>query len=187
MNNPKLDSFCPKNEMEKTVWNYITGRDTFTYAELAAELPISRYTTRTFIRKLRESRHIRVAHTKGPQIFFTAKSVINKIGNQAQQRSTPEGAIWSAIRILGSYSASDVVCSLSGTNLSITLPQVRTYMQRLLQADYLHVVRRATPDSGREAIYRLINDTGPLPPVIKRKRVVIDQNEDRVVFVEGVK
>ena len=187
MNANETATFRPKTETEQNIWGYINSRDKFSYAELEAHFPIPRYTIRTLVRQMKRMGCIRVAQTKGNRVYYTAKSVINEIENKVQKRSSPEGAMWTAIRMLGPYTAEDVACSLSGTDLNLSQQQVKTYMQRLLSAGYLRVVRRATPDRGREAVYLLINDTGPLPPIIRRKRVIIDQNEERVVFVEGVK
>lgn len=49
----------------------------------------------------------------------------------------------------------------------------------------LRVVQKASPGHGRKAIYRLIRNTGPLPPQIQRVKHVFDPNTREVHMPEN--
>ena len=147
----ELQPFTPKTELESRVWDYIKSHDQFGYRDLETHIPAPRNTIRILVGKLKKRGCIRLVDSKGNRVYFTARSVSEKIADQLKMRSTPEGAMWTAIRILGAYSIADVVYALVGTGFVVTQSQVKAYMQRLLAAEYLHVIRRASPDSGREA------------------------------------
>lgn len=44
------------------------------------------------------------------------------------------------------------------------------------KADFVRVIERANPAIGRLARYRLVRDTGPLPPERRRVTVTVDPN-----------
>lgn len=145
MSDTELKAFRPKNEMEKNIWDYISARDKFSYADLEAEFPIPRYTIRILISRMKRNGCIQISQTTGAKVFYTARSVSQKMEDQLQKRSTSEGAMWAAIRILGSYSIADLVCALAGTKHSIAEPVAKKYMQTLMLSGFLTVLRRADP------------------------------------------
>jgi hypothetical protein len=51
---------------------------------------------------------------------------------------------------------------------------VRDYIRVLVQAAYLRVLQKA--GSGREAVYRLVRNTGPGAPAVRRVQTLIDPN-----------
>ena len=75
--------------------------------------------------------------------------------------------------------------AMSCTDLvPVSLKDAHIYCQLLLKAEYLRVQQKAVPGR-REASYRLIRNTGPLPPMERRVRAVIDQNEGKVTYLSG--
>lgn len=84
------------------------------------------------------------------------------------------GKVWSAMRMLRSFSAGDVAAVVEITSRE----SVRRYANFLVRAGFLRVTRHGL---GRcpPASYQLIRDTGPLPPgLYKRHTVLYDFNTD---------
>lgn len=102
----------------------------------------------------------------------------------AQKRDGFEAAIWRSIRIMGSFTPNDLHAVLVGTDYEFEVSEIQNYCSLLVRSKYLTVLRKA--NKTLSARYKLTNDTGPLPPVEKRARVVIDQNKERVVYAGGV-
>ena len=77
------------------------------------------------------------------------------------------------------------MAALAGSDAPVIEADARKFCSVLLDAGYLKVVQKARSHTDRPAIYLLVNNTGPLPPEIKRRQIVIDANQDRVVHVGG--
>lgn len=98
---------------------------------------------------------------------------------------TAEQNMWAVMRRQGAFTPTDLT-SLSNTDLvAVTLAEANSFCQMLVRAAYLRVVRTAIPGK-REATYRLIKNTGPLPPMPRRVSVVYDENEEKIVHIAGV-
>ena len=97
--------------------------------------------------------------------------------------STPQ-AIWTAIRLLRRFTATDIQFAIANVRPDLELKEVQTYCQFLFKAGFLRALKKATMRS--EAIYALARDTGPLAPYQKRVRVLIDPNEGCVAWVPEV-
>ncbi len=63
--------------------------------------------------------------------------------------------------------------------------EVRNYINILLSCGYLKVIQKSAPRSGRVARYRLIKDTGPIPPRLQNVRQLYDPNTDQAVLPGG--
>lgn len=89
--------------------------------------------------------------------------------------------IWGAIRYLRKFTLEDLE---EGTGQSY--PHVRRYVRRLLDAGYLKLVCEAR--GGRATnVYRLVRDTGSLPPIPRRNLAQVYDANTRQVFEEGRK
>ncbi|MGR3485511.1 MAG: hypothetical protein ACU0BF_09210 [Paracoccaceae bacterium] len=80
-------------------------------------------------------------------------------------------ALWTAARRLGEFSPLE----LSGFTEAADEAEAAAFCKMLLRGGYLRVTRKAVPGQRRPR-YRLIRDTGPVPPVEKRLRAVWDEN-----------
>jgi hypothetical protein len=83
------------------------------------------------------------------------------MGLRMQRASLPDARtkIWSAIRFMKRFTFEELEQTTEQS-----YPHVRRYVRRLLDAGYLRLVSQA---KGRDSCncYRLIRDTGPLPPI----------------------
>lgn len=128
------------------------------------------------VRNVRARRYFRVARRDG-----TLPPVSDSGGRQTE--ASPERRLWTAMRQLPQFTARDLV-DHSGLGAPIGLREAMTYCSMLATAGYLRVIKRGNT-KGRLAVYRLIRNTGPLPPREKRVRAVWDDNESGITYVAG--
>ncbi|CUH68022.1 hypothetical protein TG4357_03346 [Thalassovita gelatinovora] len=95
---------------------------------------------------------------------------------------TPHQSMWFVIRKSGVFSYRDVAMQANTQDVAVIEDQARDYCQMLANAGYLDVVRKAD-GKGRLALYRLVKNTGPLPPREKRIRAVWDDNARDYTYV----
>lgn len=103
---------------------------------------------------------------------------------QIDSVETPPGNMWTAMRGLRSFSPRDIAAHATSELTVVTLEMAQSYCQMLVRASYLRVMDKAIPGR-RDAVYRLIRNTGPRPPVERRVRVVIDENQQKIVHIAG--
>ena len=68
-------------------------------------------------------------------------------------------------------------------NVPVTRDEAQDYCRFLASAGYLKVIRKATPTLTPR--YKLIKNTGPLPPRERRVRAVYDDNLEQFTYVAG--
>ncbi|UXU74334.1 MULTISPECIES: hypothetical protein [unclassified Paracoccus (in: a-proteobacteria)] len=94
--------------------------------------------------------------------------------------------LWRSMRMLKQFSARDLAAHSTTTEVDTTENHAKVYCSHLLAAGYLKVVQKAAPPK-RAAIYRLIRDTGPVPPKTQRVHQVYDPNTGEVHFTGGAR
>lgn len=91
-------------------------------------------------------------------------------------KETPQGNMWRAMRAFRApFTAVDIAAHSATEVVEVGPDDARAFCQMLVRAGYLRVLRTAVPGK-REAIYRLIRDTGPRPPRERRVRAIWDPN-----------
>lgn len=98
----------------------------------------------------------------------------------APNTGSPEGNMWFVMRRLNAFTPLDLAAHANTDDVTVTLQAARDYCRLLMTAGYLRVLERAKPGV-REAVYKLINETGPKPPRSSRMRGVLDPNEGRFI------
>jgi hypothetical protein len=99
--------------------------------------------------------------------------------------------MWGAMRLLGKWCRADIqgLAAEPGTDPDLMRANLATYIIALRRAGYLirlpgRVQVRARIGRG-QARWRLLHDTGPLSPQVRRGGAVYDRNLGRVVTAEG--
>lgn len=108
---------------------------------------------------------------------------LNRQGKPVTQGAGTEN-MWRSMRGLRSFSPHDLVVHSTTPDVSVSEATAKSYCAMLLRTGFLRVERKASPMSGKQAIYRLIRNTGPKPPQIQRVKHVFDPNT-RQVHVPG--
>lgn len=115
----------------------------------------------------------------------TDKARALKSGVAVTPEQTPEQNMWSVARFSTYFTPVDLTSySIPGSG-EITLTAARKWCRTMLEAGYLRAEERAVPGR-REATYRLINNTGPLAPIVRRVTVVYDGNSRAPTYVPEV-
>ncbi|MEP4039060.1 transposase domain-containing protein [Pseudophaeobacter sp.] len=139
-----------------------------------------------FMGRLRKHGIIREWSRSQGKIFYTAKQP-EALRDQAKaERASDEGAIWTAIRHQKKFRPVDLFAALSPARPDITQGDILSYCRVLRTAGYLRASartrsRKMSPDTS----LILTRNTGPLPPQQKRMTVVIDSNEDKIIYASG--
>ncbi|MBN2631582.1 MAG: hypothetical protein JXR75_13710 [Rhodobacteraceae bacterium] len=104
---------------------------------------------------------------------------------EPQRLRTPEENMWTSMRKLGSFMPTDLAAHSTTETVQVDAKAAADYCRALLDTGYLTVTRRAAPAMQREAIYRLVDVTGPQAPVVRRVRAVIDPNTNATRLIGG--
>lgn len=178
------DKYTPKDDNEKLMWEFMKANPEFTHKMIDLSLEVSAYHRTNFVAKLKRLGVIQRCGARDLEHLFTIHTDDERRDQSQQRRKTPEGVMWSSLRILRTFSAIEVYRALEAGRPDVTLKHVNIYCQKLAKAEYLRVIVKAIPGK-RNARYQLLNDTGPLAPEVKRKEVIIDRNNGKVAHVEG--
>ncbi|QBF31534.1 hypothetical protein [Thalassococcus sp. S3] len=177
-------SFKPKTKLEREMWAYLKAHRRVTKGDLFAHCQDTEWAKQRLFGRLRKEGHILDADRDGSTHYFTVFTEAQSRHLEAGKRKSYHGVIWRAMRVLREFSPKDIAASLIGSEKEVTESEIQLYCTLLARAGYLKVLRKRDPGV-RPALYRLQKDTGILPPTKKQRMVLVDPNEDRVVYVEG--
>lgn len=93
--------------------------------------------------------------------------------------------MWRSMRMLGKFGYIDVALHSSTPTVTVPPQAAQAYCKMLLATGFLRVIQKADPVKGRKAIYRLIRNDGPKPPMIQRVKQVYDPNTGTVYRKAG--
>ena len=169
--------------VNEAAWAFALTRPCFGYAEIAANLRIGvDQATRIVQSWVAESALTQLPTSHGQRYLWQIKA--DFVRRSPTKGRTPEGNMWTAMRMLKSFTPTDLSAHASTDTVQAPLDIAQTYCRTLLAGGYLKVMRKAAPGL-REAIYRLTKDTGPRPPREKRVRAVVDDNTGQLVVIGG--
>lgn len=97
---------------------------------------------------------------------------------------TGQEQMWRAIRALGTFSYLELAHAASTDDVQVAPAAAKTYVNRLGRAGYLVPVQPGKPRTA--TIWRLkpSMNTGPLPPLIMRTKLIWDQNTQEVMATD---
>lgn len=177
-------NFTPKDDIEKAMWGYIASKESVTHADIKGAVDVTDYKRTNFVAKLKRDGLLKKCGKRGIHDLFTVHDAEALRKNDTEKRQSPQGGMWAGMRVLGNFTPIEIHKAILQRHPDITEMTVTKYCQQLLKAEYLRVVQTAKIGV-RPARYRLIKDTGPLPPQVKHKQVIIDGNSGEVAHVEG--
>lgn len=174
----------PSTPAEKAIWAYLSKNEHVTHQDLKALFDVSDWERTNYLSKLKRLGILHDCARRGSTRVFTVLDQKAASNFAASRRNTLWGALWTVMRISGAFTQDDLIIAASSTRKDITPEKVRKYCAMLLRAGYLAVISKAKVGSN-PARYRLVKDTGPLPPVIRNLECLVDPNEERAVYVQG--
>lgn len=181
----ELPPIQPNGAEEKAIWTYIHDHAYFTFEDIARVCVVGAVRTR-FMGRLRKHGIIREWSRSQGKIFYTAKQPEDLRDQAKAERASDEGAIWTAIRHQKKFRPVDLFAALSPARPDISQGDILSYCRVLRTAGYLRAsARTRSRKMGPETSLILTRNTGPLPPQQKRMTVVIDSNEDKIIYASG--
>lgn len=175
--------WTPSNAQEAALWAYIGDQSRFTKEQFFAHDSLPRHRLELIFRRWQRAGHIRFMERTNATSYFTAIAPEQIQKETRDKRMTPEGRLWSAMRITRTFTPVDLAASLAGLDAQITSQNIQKYCSQLAHYGYLRVLSKASRKA--PARYQLIKNTGPLPPVLKRLPVLIDPNTDSIQHAKG--
>lgn len=171
--------------VSEAAWTAALRMEQFGYAEIATAVKISLEQATRIVRGwLKEGALDQMQEASGAhRLLWRCKEDFVRI--EPLRQRTPEENMWTAMRRLPSFIPTDLAAHATTETVSVTPEEAGRYCRVLLDAGYLRVARRADPSLGREAIYRLVDVTGPRPPLPRRVRAVVDQNTGETRLIGG--
>lgn len=168
-------------ELEQAAWAVAQRLGTFKLYQLSAEAGVSVSTTTRYLRQwARRGLVIR----EGTGRFITFSVVEGAPLLPPSREQSPERNMWTAMRLAGSFSPRELAAQATTDRLKVGEDEAVRFIRALLAAGYLRVVQTAIPNR-RPAVYRLIRNTGPLPPRECRISAVWDPNKEAWVHLPG--
>lgn len=182
----------------KAIWATALRLGEFSYASLAAECQIPIPRTMTLVKgwermRLVEFSHITRIRRKVFKLTSSARQVELPANLEVMEPvASAEENMWRSARMLKSFGAHDLAIHSTTPAVTVTDEAAQRFCQVLLKGGYLKVLRKANfKKAGKSmvrthAIYQLVRNTGPMPPVERRVTAVFDPNLGEYVQVAGV-
>lgn len=179
-----MSSSVLKGARAEAAWVAACRLGTFTYASLsaAAHMPV-----RAIAKTVQSWSQAGAVVSVGPGMGrFLTFSVVQADPPPAPPpkpaAGTVTGNLWRTMRFLGAFSPTDLRVHAHTDDVRVGRDEATAYCQMLHRAGYLRVVQKAIPGR-REAVYRLVRNTGPKAPELRRIRAVVDPNLGEIVHV----
>ncbi|SDW75155.1 hypothetical protein SAMN04488041_103142 [Sulfitobacter pontiacus] len=169
----------------------------FTITDIFDQTYINRHTIRSYLKSLalakyveriepeegaiREDAAIKFRIIADPVPYHAPR--LNRDGKPVSQGGGVEN-MWRTMRMIGQFTPRDIAAHATTDIVSVTDNTAKAYCTKLLKAGFLKVVSKAQPPA-KQAVYRLIRNTGPQPPMIQRTQQVFDPNTRKAYPVGG--
>lgn len=177
-------------------WRIMTGLQTH-YGDFSSRIVVDlagvghRKTIENYLAFLLAEKVVRVVSTEMRGGIATHRYKIMNIGEAPPMRrgdsslGQRQQALWTAIRSLGQFRASELAGAASTDTMVIARETASGYVADLLRAGYLKIAGHA-PERRQTPIYRLVRNTGPRAPIVMRpERACFDLNLMRTVNLNG--
>ncbi len=158
------------------LWTQVRELEEFDW-QAVSRLGCSRETAVRYLRHWRDAGKIRVSRvTRNGKRWYAPTDRPLPGPQPVSGEATPEGNMWRAMRTLRhSFSPVDIAAHANAGGVAVTVEKARAYCRQLLASEHLRVVEMAIPGR-REALYRLVEDTGPRAPKPVRLAGILDPN-----------
>lgn len=179
-----MSALMDETLVDDAAWAAARRLGTWSYATLAAEARMKPSRATRLTRRWVKAR-LAVSGGLGPKQrrLWTVAPGAEAL-RAAAPAGTVEGNLWRTMRTQALFSPTDLMAMSSTPSVAVTLPDAVAYCEALAAADYLAVVRKPVPGK-REAVYRLVENTGPRPPVVRRVRALVDPNLGSTIPLAG--
>ncbi|MFV1599280.1 MULTISPECIES: hypothetical protein [Phaeobacter] len=182
-NHLEMPSPEPRSPEEAQIWKYINDLAYFTTKDLETVCAAETIRTR-FFQRLRQSKAVRVFGRGNGETYYTTRSPSEVRDSAKSKRDSVEGIMWTAIRRQKRFRPIDLFAAIVPARPDITQKAILAYCRTLRLAGYLRAAAN-NRGLGEDTPLRLIKDSGPLPPVKRSMTVVVDSNDEKIVYAPG--
>ncbi|MEL7098258.1 MAG: hypothetical protein AAGM84_05450 [Pseudomonadota bacterium] len=179
------ERFVPQTPEERALWDWVKSQPKFQLKTLKQAMAFSDYRVERIWSVLRRKNIVRSLGQAGGKQWFSVHDDAEIEAVKRGKRKSMTGRVWAVMRATQTFTVTDLVMSFDVELDDQQRHKIREFCRALVAAEYLKVIQKARPDVGREACYRLVKNTGPIPPSFGRRLSLIDQNTERVVWVAG--
>lgn len=172
-------------ERRAALWQAMCGFDgeSWSIRDLTRATDVPRWTAKDLADRLVLGGY--ATQEKGPRgLRFRLVAPVAK----APPRLRPDGSpaaqgqgqlnMWRAMRIAGEFSPLDLVAYSNTADVRVTLATAEKYCRALARVGFLRRVAR--PSGVRSVRFRLVRNSGPKPPRLKRDGSVEDPNDGQI-------
>ena len=179
-----MSKLTPETVSALRVWNAAVRLDTFTVHDLSADASFCHRRVGILIREWRDQGlliELKQKGTAGRSQFRMQNEgrIPEGMSSKAQiaRKETLHGNLWNAMRMSGEFSPRDLMATAATENTPVSYDDAAAYCRLLCRGEepYLRVIQKAVPGR-KDATYRLVRKTGPLPPRERRIRGIYDPN-----------
>lgn len=180
----------PKPQGQDGVWTQIRKLNIFTRREIQTNTDINSKTITDYLKRLEAGGYIE-KHTTWE---VDGRYILLRDAGIHAPRIRPDGTpvtqgggvmnMWRSMRMLGEFTPRDIAVHSTTDTVTVNEKTAKRYCSMLLKAKYLRVMRKAVPGK-RQATYKFVRNTGPLPPQIQRVQQVFDPNIRMVTYYPG--
>ncbi|WP_413874135.1 hypothetical protein [Albidovulum sp.] len=181
-----------RQAIEEAAWAAALRLKSFSYYALAADVGISFRWAMEIVRGWQRTGAVELL---GPGHAGRHEFRVAPGRTDLPARTRPDGTLiragsavgnmWRTMRALKSFTPTDVMAHSHTPEFEVSPGAAQDYCQMLARSGHLRVMTKALPGR-REAIYRLVRDTGPRPPRERRVRAVWDENLGEYTYISGV-
>jgi hypothetical protein len=186
---------------EAAIWAVARRLKVFSYESLMAETGRSKWQVTRLVRRWIGAKGLDVVKTDAngrlwwgvrpdqvdvPAIMHGASQRAALAGNPEDGHGTPQRNMWRQMIWMKMFSPIDIAARSNTETVAVSADDARAYCQLLLRFGYLAVEKKARPGVV-EARYRLINNTGPEAPQMRRIGVLVDPNLGEFIYPEGAR
>lgn len=176
-------------ERRDRIWEIAVDLGSWSRKDLMRATGIKEAELQSILEDWGSSSHVETDGVRDGVAFFRcdpsvkSERVDRNVAGREIRDDGPQGNMWRAMRMTPRFTARDIAMVANTDANPIDEPTASKYAQMLAKAGYLRVVRKA--NARAPAVYSLVADTGPKPPVEKRVRCVWDQNKEALTHVPG--
>lgn len=165
------DRVLKSDARRAAVWDGMLRLGAFTIDQLAAEVGGGTNGIRGTVAEWEAEGLVRRDGLKGKSVKYRIMSHIAV----DSAPGTPAELCWRAARVMTTFSPASLALHASTSFAPVTAEEAEKHCRAWLRGGYLRVLEKAQPGR-RPAVYHLIRNTGPNPPVERRVSAIWDPN-----------
>lgn len=161
-----------RTALERNTWAMIQGMGRIHWTKLAQKGVAPSTARKLLHRWCKDGALIQQPRDDQGRIFFALSDAEPTTPQPPAFDNSQEAHLWRGMRGLRSFSVTDLVAH---SGVAVTATKAREYCRFLLLSGHIVTFKSGVPQK-REAIYKLVRNTGPQAPRPMRIRGVLDPN-----------